>query len=91
MIAMGLLAMIMFCCRFFLFKLYESPKYLMGRGRDEEAVRVVHEVARINGKTTNLTLADLEVFGILSFLSHDSPFHHVLGAGDFLRLVKHVF
>ena len=62
MITMGLLAMIMFCCRFFLFKLYESPKYLMGRGRDEEAVRVVHEVARINGKTTNLTLADLEVF-----------------------------
>ena len=62
MIVMGVLAMIMFCCRFFLFKLYESPKYLMGRGRDEEAVRVVHEVARINGKTTNLTLADLEVF-----------------------------
>lgn len=62
MIAMGLLAMIMFCCRFFFFTLYESPKFLMGRGRDEEAVRVVHEVARINGKTTNLTLADLEVF-----------------------------
>ena len=62
MIAMGLLAMIMFSCRFFLFKLYESPKYLMGRGKDEEAVRVVHEVARINGKTTDLTLADLEVF-----------------------------
>lgn len=62
MIAMGLLAMIMFCCRFFFFTLHESPKYLMGRGKDEEAVRVVHEVARINGKTTNLTLADLEVF-----------------------------
>ncbi|KAK4690376.1 hypothetical protein P7C71_g6398, partial [Lecanoromycetidae sp. Uapishka_2] len=59
---MGLLAMIMFCCRFFLFTLYESPKFLMGRGKDEEAVRIVHEVARINGKTSNLTLADLEVF-----------------------------
>lgn len=62
MITMGLLAMIMFSCRFFLFKLYESPKYLMGRGKDEDAVRIVHEVARINGKTTNLTLADLEAF-----------------------------
>ena len=62
MIVMGIVAMIMFCCRFFLFTLYESPKYLMGRGRDEDAVRVVHEVARRNGKTTNLTLADLEVF-----------------------------
>ena len=62
MITMGLIAMIMFSCRFFLFTLYESPKYLMGRGKDEEAVRVVHEVARINGKTSNLTLADLQVF-----------------------------
>ena len=62
MIAMGLMAMAMFCCRFLLFTLYESPKFLMGRGKDEEAVRVVHEVARRNGKTSNLTLADLEVF-----------------------------
>ena len=62
MITMGLLAMIMFACRFFLFTLYESPKYLMGRGKDEEAVRVVHEVARINGKTSNLALADLQAF-----------------------------
>ena len=62
MITMGGLAMIMFFFRFFLFHLYESPKFLMGRGKDEEAVRVVHEVARINGTTSNLTLADLEVF-----------------------------
>ena len=62
MIAMGLMAMIMFCCRFFFFTLYESPKFLMGRGKDEDAVRVVHEVARRNGKTTALPVADLEVF-----------------------------
>ena len=62
MIAMGLMAMIMFCCRFFFFTLYESPKFLMGRGKDEDAVRIVHEVARRNGKTTALTVADLEVF-----------------------------
>ncbi|OZJ02111.1 hypothetical protein BZG36_05280, partial [Bifiguratus adelaidae] len=60
MICMGGLAMIMFILRFFCFTLYESPKYLMGRGRDEDAVRVVHEVARRNGKTSSLTVADLE-------------------------------
>ena len=64
MIAMGLMAMIMFCCRFFLFTLYESPKFLMGRGKDEDAVRIVHEVARRNGKTTALMVADLEVFNL---------------------------
>ena len=62
MIAMGGLAMIMFACRFFLFTLYESPKYLMGRGNDEKAVEVVHEVARRNKRSSPLTLADLQVF-----------------------------
>ncbi len=60
MIAMGLVAMIMFVLRFFCFTLYESPKYLMGRGKDEQAVHVVHEVARRNGKTSSLALTDLE-------------------------------
>lgn len=57
---MGLVAMVMFILRFFCFTLYESPKYLMGRGKDQHAVNVVHEVAKRNGKTSNLTLADLE-------------------------------
>ena len=61
MLCMGGLALIMFIIRFFLFHLYESPKFLMGRGKDEAAVQVVHEVARRNGKTSSLTLADLQV------------------------------
>ena len=62
MLAMGGLALLMFIARFVFFTLFESPKYLMGRGRDEEAVKVVHEVARRNGKTSRLTLADLQAF-----------------------------
>lgn len=62
MIAMGGIAMLMFILRFVFFTLYESPKFLMGRGNDEQAVKIVHEVARRNGKTSNLTLADLQVF-----------------------------
>ena len=52
----------MFICRFFFFTLFESPKFLMGRGKDAEAVRVVQEVARRNGKVSTFTLANLEVF-----------------------------
>lgn len=61
MIAMGGLSFIMWSCRFFLFHLYESPKFLMGRGKDEDAVAVVHEVARRNHTTSPLTLADLQI------------------------------
>jgi hypothetical protein len=53
---MGGLMLALFVLRFFVFHLYESPKYLMGRGRDEEAVEVVHKVASYNGKTSSLTL-----------------------------------
>jgi MFS family permease len=59
-IIMGGLALISFAIRFLAFTIYESPKYLMGKGKDEEAVQVVHEVARRNGKTVNLTLEDLK-------------------------------
>lgn len=58
-ITMGGLALIMFFIRFVCFTIFESPKYLVGKGRDEDAVRVVHEVARRNGKTSNLTIEDL--------------------------------
>ena len=50
----------MWLSRFALFTIYESPKYLMGKGRDEEAVKVVHEVARRNKKTSPLTIDDLK-------------------------------
>ncbi len=49
--------------RFFIFKLYESPKYLMGRGRDAQAVEVVHKVGMYNGKESTLTLEDLRKAG----------------------------
>ncbi|KAG6917195.1 hypothetical protein DXG01_003538 [Tephrocybe rancida] len=62
---MGGLMFVLWAIRFFVFKLYESPKYLMGRGRDETAVEVVHRVAELNGTTSNLTLEDLVKAGSL--------------------------
>ncbi|ENH67053.1 Putative MFS-type transporter PB1E7.08c [Fusarium oxysporum f. sp. cubense race 1] len=38
----------------------EQDTYLMSKGRDEEAVRVVHTVAKKNGKTSTLSLEDLK-------------------------------
>ncbi len=49
-LVMGGISLIEFIIRFMFFTVYESPKYLMGKGRDDQAVKVVHEVARRNGK-----------------------------------------
>lgn len=52
-IVMGGISIIEFLVRFLCFTIFESPKFHMGKGRDDEAVRIVHEVARRNGKTSN--------------------------------------
>jgi hypothetical protein len=56
----GGLALFLWAVRFATPRL-ESPRYLVGKGRDEEAVRVVQELAKINGKTCNLTVEQLLV------------------------------
>ncbi|KAL6308279.1 MFS general substrate transporter [Sparassis latifolia] len=60
---MGGLMMLFFFLRFFVFHLYESPKYLMGRGHDAEAVEVVQRIAKYNGRTSSLILEMLTEAG----------------------------
>ncbi|KAJ8517233.1 hypothetical protein ONZ45_g5568 [Pleurotus djamor] len=69
--AMGGLMLVLWALRFFVFKLYESPKYLMGRGRDEEAVAVVHKLAKHNGKLSSLTLDQLSSVGNVEGLANE--------------------
>ncbi|KAE8345789.1 hypothetical protein BDV24DRAFT_124717 [Aspergillus arachidicola] len=54
-LTLGALTFAMFFCRFFLFHLYESPKFLLSRGRQAEAVHAVHGIAYKNKKQTWLT------------------------------------
>ncbi|KPI41128.1 putative MFS-type transporter [Cyphellophora attinorum] len=50
-------------CRFLLFRLSESPKFLLSKGRQDEAVAIIYAVARLNGKKTWLTSELLEEIG----------------------------
>lgn len=54
-LTLGAITFAMFICRFFLFHLYESPKYLLSRGRQAEAVATVYGIAHYNNTTTWLT------------------------------------
>ncbi|KAE8441502.1 hypothetical protein EG329_004890 [Mollisiaceae sp. DMI_Dod_QoI] len=60
---MGTLTFVMFLARFLLFHLYESPKFLLSRGRQSEAVAVVHGMAYKNKTTTWLTEEILNEIG----------------------------
>jgi hypothetical protein len=52
---MGCFTFGMFACRFFLFHLFESPKFLLSKGRQREAVAAVYGIAHHNGAKTWLT------------------------------------
>lgn len=56
---LGGITLILWGLRFFIFELFESPRYLIGKGEDERAVAVVHKVAKYNGTTSSLTLEQL--------------------------------
>jgi MFS family permease len=53
----------MFVCRFFFFHVFESPKFLLSRGRQAEAVAVIHGIAFRNKTQTWLTEQILNEIG----------------------------
>jgi MFS family permease len=57
---LGGLTFVMWILRYFVFNLQESPKYLVAKGRDEEAIKVLEHIARVNGKKLTLTLEQLQ-------------------------------
>lgn len=57
---LGGLTLAVFCLRFLVFHFRESPNFLLSQGRDDEAVRVVQHIARMNQHPCKLTLAAFE-------------------------------
>ncbi|KIY46937.1 MFS general substrate transporter [Fistulina hepatica ATCC 64428] len=53
---LGCITLLIFILRFVVFDLQESSKYLIARGRDEEAIKVLQHIARRNGKSITLTV-----------------------------------
>jgi hypothetical protein len=72
---LGGLNILLWAIRFLVFKMFESPRYLIGRGKDAEAIEVLQNIAKYNRTTCSLTVEDLqkavkEVSGTYSTLSH---------------------
>jgi len=47
-IILGLMTLAIFFLRFFVFRFYESPKFLLSKGREAEAIEVLHKIAKYN-------------------------------------------
>ena len=64
---LGAITLVVFCLRFVAFRFQESPKFLLYRGRDDEAVKVLHNIARFNGRESSITLK------VFAALKDDNP------------------
>lgn len=60
---LGAITMLVFFLRFVVFRFQESPKYLLYRGKDEKAVKVLQHIALYNHTTTSVSN---ETFAALS-------------------------
>lgn len=71
MFTLGGITLFVFLLRFVIFTFEESPKFFLGKGKDEEALKVLHKVARTNRRECHVTM---ETFAALQTLSRsDSP------------------
>lgn len=57
---LGAITLFVFFLRFVVFRFQESPKYLVYRGKDEKAVKVLHNIAKFNRTDCKITLATFE-------------------------------
>ena len=87
--SMGGLMMVCWFLRF-LFHLHESPKFLIGRGRDAEAVRVIQAIAEYNRRTCTLTLDQLEKANRLAEGMAKKPAADTSAKGAVLRKLRTV-
>lgn len=60
LVCLGAICLTIFFLRFVVFRFQESPKFLLYRGRDEEAVGVLQKVAKFNGRECSITLESFE-------------------------------
>ena len=60
MITLGAIAIAFGLIRILAFKIPESPRYLLSKGRDADAVEAVNYIARFNSKPETLSLAMLQ-------------------------------
>ena len=58
---LGGITLVLWVSRFFLFNLLESPRYLIGKGEDEKAVKIIHQLAQYNKKESSLSLDQLKM------------------------------
>jgi len=69
-LVLGTMTLAVFFLRYFVFTFHESPKFLLARGREAEAIEILHKIAKYN-KQPPPTLT-LEMFAAIDEASSNA-------------------
>jgi len=88
-ITIGAITLGIFFLRFFVFHFRESPKYLLSKGRDQDALNVLYSISKFNrGPVPQISMADFEAINQeMSFQS--DPELALVGGGAQVSTSEH--
>jgi hypothetical protein len=74
-VVIGSMTLAVFFAQYFVFRFYESPKFLLSKGRERDAIDVLHKIAKFNGAAEpKLTVEDFqEIDRAIGVGSTDQP------------------
>ena len=88
LIVLGAVTLLIFFLRYFVFTFHESPKFLLTRGREQEAIDVLHKIAKFNKAPP--PLLNLSHFAEIDQSSSDdgSAIHHGGPSGEGVSMMR---
>lgn len=90
-IVIGSMTLFIFFARYFLFTFHESPKYLITKGRDQEAIDVLHRIAKFNkAPPPKLTVEDFRRLDASMGIDPDEQAHVEDAKGVLKRAVNEI-
>ncbi len=92
MIVLGFMTLTIFFLRYFVFSFHESPKFLLSRGREAEAIEVLQKIAKFNkAPPPDLTLELFQAITEADAQHAGRPMTPVEGTESTAKATKHVF
>ncbi|KAF2640464.1 sugar transporter-like protein [Massarina eburnea CBS 473.64] len=91
-ISLGCMTLVVFCLRYFVFHFHESPKFLLARGREAEAIEVLNKIAEFNRVSpTELTMEMFAAIDATNGLVSEEDVEFMSGTPTRIETAKRVW
>ncbi|KAL7940886.1 sugar transporter-like protein [Trichoderma barbatum] len=90
-IIIGSMTLFIFFARYLIFRFHESPKFLLGKGREQDAIDVLHKIAKFNSAPApTLTVEDFREIDRAMGINPADQVATADAKGVVMRMIKNV-